>query len=55
MPAPVFGLNRFDFSSVQHFATDVRRAEQLGWDYAFIPDSQLRRGDIYVMARRRRA
>ncbi|HJM90210.1 MAG TPA: LLM class flavin-dependent oxidoreductase [Dehalococcoidia bacterium] len=49
MPVPAFGLNRFDFSSVSHFAADVRRAEDLGWDHAFIPDSQLRRGDVYVM------
>ena len=49
MSAPAFGLNRFDFRSVEGFAADVRRAEELGWDYAFIPDSQLRRRDTYVM------
>jgi 5,10-methylenetetrahydromethanopterin reductase len=47
--APRFGLNRFDFRSVDAFAADVRRAEALGWDAAFIPDSQLRRRDTYVM------
>ena len=49
MPVPAFGLNRFDFRSVAAFAADVRRAEELGWDYGFIPDSQLRRRDTYVM------
>ena len=49
MLAPAFGLNRFDFRSVAAFAADVRRAEELGWDYGFIPDSQLRRRDTYVM------
>ena len=49
MSAPAFGLNRFDFRSVAAFAADVRRAEELGWDYGFIPDSQLRRRDTYVM------
>ena len=49
MPAPAFGLNRFEFGSVEGFAADVRRAEELGWEYAFIPDSQLRRHDSYVM------
>lgn len=49
MAAPAFGLNRFEFGSVAAFAADVRRAEELGWDHAFIPDSQLRRRDTYVM------
>lgn len=49
MPVPTFGLNRFEFGSVAAFAADVRRAEELGWDHAFIPDSQLRRRDTYVM------
>ena len=47
--APRFGLNRFDFRSVDAFAADVRRAETLGWDAAFLPDSQLRRRDTYVL------
>jgi 5,10-methylenetetrahydromethanopterin reductase len=46
---PRFGLNRFDARSVDHFAADVRRAEALGWDAAFQPDSQLRRRDTYVL------
>ena len=46
---PAFGLNRFDFSSPAAFAEDVARAEALGWDYAFVPDSQLRRHDTYVL------
>ena len=45
---PRFGLNRFDPRSVDVFAADVRRAETLGWDAAFQPDSQLRRRDTYV-------
>jgi 5,10-methylenetetrahydromethanopterin reductase len=46
---PRFGLNRFDATSVDAFAADVRRAEALGWDVAFQPDSQLRRRDTYVL------
>jgi 5,10-methylenetetrahydromethanopterin reductase len=49
MAIPRFGLNRFDFRSVDEYAADVRRAEQLGWDAAWLPDSQLRRRDTYVM------
>jgi 5,10-methylenetetrahydromethanopterin reductase len=45
---PRFGLNRFDFRSVDAFAADVQRAEGLGWDAAWLPDSQLRRRDTYV-------
>ncbi len=40
MTLPRFGLNRFDARSVDAFAADVRRAEALGWDAAFQPDSQ---------------
>src|SRR6266850_6869740 len=46
---PRFGLNRFDARSVDAFAADVRRAEAVGWDAAFQPDSQLRRRDTYVL------
>jgi 5,10-methylenetetrahydromethanopterin reductase len=49
MSSPKFGLNRFDSRSIAALATDVRRAETLGWDAAWIPDSQLRRRDTYVM------
>ena len=38
MTLPRFGLNRFDSRSVDAFAADVRRAEQLGWDAALQPD-----------------
>src|SRR5260370_2091537 len=48
-PLPRFGLNRFDSRSVDAFAADVRRAEQLGWDAALQPYSQLRRRDTYVL------
>ena len=46
---PKFGLNRHDTSSISAFATDVARAEEVGWDCAFLPDSQLRRRDTYVL------
>jgi 5,10-methylenetetrahydromethanopterin reductase len=49
MPAPRFGINRFDARSVSDFVADVRRAEALGWDVAWQPDSQLRRRDTYVL------
>ena len=49
MTVPRFGLNRFDSRSVDAFARDVKRAEALGWDAAFQPDSQLRRRDTYVL------
>ncbi len=49
MNLPRFGLNRFDARSVDLFAADVRRAEELGWDAALQPDSQLRRRDTYVL------
>jgi len=49
MKSPAFGLNRFDFSTPNLFAKDVKRAEDLGWNYAFVPDSQLRRHDTYVL------
>ena len=49
MSVPKFGLNRHDTSSVAAYAADVARAETCGWDAAFIPDSQLRRRDTYVL------
>jgi 5,10-methylenetetrahydromethanopterin reductase len=49
MPVPKFGLNRFDESSVAAFADDVKWAESLGWDIAFIGDSQLRHRDMYIL------
>ena len=49
MSVPKFGLNRHDTSSVAAYAADVARAEACGWDAAFIPDSQLRRRDTYVL------
>lgn len=45
---PAFGLNRFDYTSASAFAADAQRAEALGWDFAFIPSSPLRRQDPYV-------
>jgi 5,10-methylenetetrahydromethanopterin reductase len=49
MTIPRFGLNRFDSRSIAAFAADARRAEALGWDVVWLPDSQLRRRDTYVM------
>jgi 5,10-methylenetetrahydromethanopterin reductase len=49
MRLPKFGLNRHDTSSVAAYAADVTRAEYSGWDAAFLPDSQLRRRDTYVL------
>ena len=46
---PNFGLNRHDTSAVSAYAEDVRRSESSGWDAAFLPDSQLRRRDTYVL------
>jgi alkanesulfonate monooxygenase SsuD/methylene tetrahydromethanopterin reductase-like flavin-dependent oxidoreductase (luciferase family) len=46
---PAFGLNRWDWSSPTAFANDVRRAEQLSWDYAFIPVNPLALWDPYVL------
>lgn len=47
-PLPAFGLNRFDYTSPQTFAADVKRAEEFGWDYAFIPSSPLLLKDPYI-------
>ena len=49
MSTPAFGLKRFDFTTPANFAADVARAETAGWNYAFVPDSQLRRHDTYVL------
>lgn len=49
MRPPAFGINRQDASSVAAFAADARRIEALGWDAAWLPDSQLRRRDTYVL------
>ena len=49
MQIPKFGINRQDAESVERFAADVARLESLGWDCAWLPDSQLRRRDTYVL------
>lgn len=49
MRIPKFGINRQDAESPSAFATDVARIEALGWDCAWLPDSQLRRRDTYVL------
>lgn len=46
---PKFGINRQDTESVARFATDAARLESLGWDCVWLPDSQLRRRDTYVL------
>lgn len=46
---PKFGLNRHNKRSVSEFAADVLRAENVGWDCAFLPDSQLSSRDTYVL------
>ncbi len=49
MRAPRFGINRQDAESVSRFAADAARIESLGWDCVWLPDSQLRRRDTYVL------
>ena len=49
MKLPRFGINRQDAESPSAFAADVARIETLGWDCAWLPDSQLRRRDTYVL------
>jgi 5,10-methylenetetrahydromethanopterin reductase len=49
MSTPEFGLNRFDYNSPEAFAHYAQRAEELGFGYAFIPSSPLRRMDCYVL------
>ena len=49
MRIPKFGINRQDAESPARFAVDVARLESLGWDCAWLPDSQLRRRDTYVL------
>ena len=45
---PRFGLNRLDYTSPERFAADAKRAESLGWGWAFIPASSLKMRDPYV-------
>ncbi|MCY3567721.1 MAG: LLM class flavin-dependent oxidoreductase [Chloroflexi bacterium] len=49
MRIPKFGINRQDAESVARFASDAARIEALGWDCVWLPDSQLRRRDTYVL------
>jgi 5,10-methylenetetrahydromethanopterin reductase len=46
---PRLGLNRWDWSSPERFATSVARAEALGWDDALLPTNPLANFDTYVM------
>ena len=48
MSTPALGLNRFDWRSPDTFATDVARAEALGWGWALIPASSMLIQDPYV-------
>lgn len=45
-----FGLNRRPFATIDQFVDTVRREEALGFDYAWIPDSQMRRPDAFILA-----
>jgi len=45
-----FGLNRRPFATIPDFVESVRREEALGFDYAWIPDSQMRRPDAFILA-----
>ncbi len=49
MRIPTFGINRQNADSPSAFAADITRIESLGWDCAWLPDSQLRRRDTYVL------
>ena len=49
MRVPRFGINRQDAESPARFAADAARIESLGWDCLWLPDSQLRRRDTYVL------
>ena len=49
MRIPKFGINRQDAETPARFAEDVARIETLGWDCVWLPDSQLRRRDTYVL------
>ena len=49
MRIPRFGINRQDAESPARFAADAARIESLGWDCLWLPDSQLRRRDTYVL------
>ncbi len=49
MQVPKFGINRQDAESPAAFAADAARIEALGWDCVWLPDSQLRRRDTYVL------
>ena len=44
-----FGLNRLDYRDPPRFAADAARVERMGWDWDFIPDSQLKLPDPWVM------
>ncbi len=45
-----FGLNRHPFVSVDGFIAAVQEEEALGFEYAWIPDSQMRRPDAFILA-----
>ena len=46
---PTFGLNRFNWRSVDEFVADVKLAEDLGYGYALSPSNPLAIRDPYVM------
>jgi 5,10-methylenetetrahydromethanopterin reductase len=50
MPRLTFGLNRRPFATISAFVDAIRREEELGFDYAWIPDSQMRLPDAFILA-----
>ncbi len=46
---PTFGLNRFNWRSVDEFVADVKLAEDLGYGYALSPSNPLAIRDPYVV------
>lgn len=47
--AVTVGTNRFAFQDPQAFVADAVAAEEMGFDYIWMPDSQMGLKDVYVM------
>lgn len=50
MPPLSFGLNRRPIATIDGFLDTVRREEALGFDYCWLPDSQMLRPDAFIQA-----
>ncbi|HZU77430.1 MAG TPA: LLM class flavin-dependent oxidoreductase [Dehalococcoidia bacterium] len=50
MGTVTFSLNRRPMGAVEEFIGAVQAEEALGFEYAWIPDSQMRRPDAYILA-----